>query len=216
MRKEDYGIVLKSFFPYKQKISILFRNTGKVLLVVPSVKDAQRLLSGMKISCNKSRFGDGFSGNGFSILQVPLFNHGNLGWIHLLLEICYYFVQIEDISFDIFDLLEFCLNLVSKSNLFGKFFYVVQKLCVLKLLFLLSFYPPRNLVFCDNVFQCIVSISVDSKNCGQVSSTDKLFVSFDDEMLKQIDKWILQCIAKHPQCAMFKTCNFLKTGCQTI
>ena len=209
MEKKDRGIVLKSFFPRKQKISVLFQNAGKRNLAVSSLDACQRLSPGMLIACMVNCSGDWDRGRDFSIIDMPLCDSNDLIWLHTLLELCYYFVPVGDQSCDIFDFLVASLTLLTKKKLFDPFFVIVQKLCVLKLLCLFSFYPPKNIISYVHIFHSLVLVSVDYENYAKVSLLKELLVECTHDDIKNIDNWIVHCVGSHPCSALFKTYVFL-------
>jgi hypothetical protein len=215
VEKKDRGIVLKTFFPRKQKVSILFKDSGKRNVAVSSLAECQRLYPGMLVSSFVNCTGDWDRGSNFTILDMPICDANDLTWLHTLLELCYYFVPVGDQSRDIFEFLVTSLELLTKKKSFDSFFVIVKKLCVLKLLCLFSFYPPKNIISYVHIFHSIVSVSVDYENYVKVNSLKELLVKCADDDIKNIDNWIAHCVRSHPCSAFFKTHAFLYKNCKT-
>jgi len=189
---EEVGIVLKSFFPYKCKISVLSRNSGKVNLFVRSLK----LSPGTFISFYLKKV---------EVLHVPLSPLDmHLTWIHHMLEICYYFVPINSACTDVFRLLQYSLKLGVQSSSFEPYFYIVKRICLIRLLVLLGFYPKGDLVPFISLFDDLVGVSLDSLDGQKVRLLEAVTVA----TVKKIDKWILSCLQEHSHFKQFNTVPF--------
>lgn len=190
----DVGIILKSLLPYKYKISVLSRYSGKV-----SVPVSRAFSPGTIISLPAP----------IEVLHVPLSPlDKHLAWIHHLLEICYYFVPLHSACPDVFRLLQYSLKLGVQSNVFEPHFYIVKRICLVRLLVLLGFYPNNKLVFLLGLFDDLVAASLDSSNDQKVRSLRSSFEAVTEKMIQEIDKWMLYCLKEHPHVKQFKTLSF--------
>lgn len=201
VEQEISGIVLKSFLPNKNKLSVLTRSWGKINLVAkPGVL---RVVSspGTQITFFTAR---AFESQVVFTTRIICVNANlraleqHLYWLHHLLEICYFFIPLGSSCPDVFQLIEYCFALCEQSSLFGSNFFVVKKLCLVRLFILLGFYPEQELFLGTEV-------SLDSLNVQKVRSLH------EDEataMVQAIDKWLFACLQEHPHVMHFKTMSF--------
>jgi hypothetical protein len=205
----ELGIVLRSFFPAKQKASILFSRRGKQSVVILSQEICRKLSAGMIIQSQPfSRGGSSFFYIDYCDIKEALMGRGiPLFLVHRLCELCYYFLPegldaIEVVNFFNW-LFEFCNDL--RLNVSDK--KALESLCEFKLLCLLSFYPPQNLASLVQVFHRLVSVSVDSKNTGRVISKEVIEMVLQEvaEHSTEIEKWMTECVSTHQLCKKFKT-----------
>lgn len=217
---EDFGIVLRSFLPYKNKISVLTQRFGKSNLIVrPATGRFNRRRNGSNLSAGIAikfftKPGSTTLVSRFEVLIVPSMPLGpHLYWFHHLLEICYYFIPVGDISVDVFKLLRYALELSEKSYVFDPYFHVVRKVFLLKILILLGFYPsrsaaPNDLIEVSYLFKDVVLVILDSSNIQKVRSLHVLLGNVSKQTIKEIDKWVLGCLYEHPHVEYFKTLSF--------
>lgn len=205
---QEAGIILKSFLPYKYKISVFSKREGKINLFVP--KKGRRVFSpGAIISFFYTAKGSNLFAKKIDILHVPLDSmKDNLDWIHHLLEIFYYFSPLNAVCGDLFRLLQFSFKIGGRACLFEPYFHIVKRICLVKFLVLVGFYPPRELLFLLGLFDDVVGVSLDSSNVQKVRSLHMSLEIITDQNVKEIDRWILQCLQEHPNIAQFKTVPF--------
>lgn len=206
----DVGIVIKSFLPCKHKLSVLSLNSGKVNLVF-SKRDGRQIFSpGVIIAF--SCVGNGsqaFFVKKMEILHVPIEPiRDHLNWIHHLLEICYYFLPLHATCTDVFRLLQYSLVSGGKSSVFEPYFYVVQRVCLVRLLVLIGFYPPDGLLYVLGLFDDVVRVSLDSSDAQKVRSLQKLLEGVSAQKVQEIDRWVLKNLREHSHRAQFKTLSF--------
>lgn len=205
---EDFGVVLKSFLPYKNKIAVLAQREGRTNLIVAPGRLHRKFSAGVAIRFFASPRDSRFISN-VEVVIVPVMPLGpHLYWFHHILEICYYFIPVGYVYADMFRLVRYALDLSSKSHYFEPYFHIVRKVFLLKTLILLGFYPKQALVDVANLFKNIVLVILDSSNVQKVRSLHVSLSKIDNKTLKEIDIWVLACLYEHPHVKYFKTLSF--------
>jgi hypothetical protein len=207
---KKYGIVLRSFFPYKRKISVITKCSGKINIVVRAKRLCPLFSAGTFI-----KFYSGFSVESCSfahdveVVVVPMPNMEQLCWLHNLLEICYFFLPLNSPCSDVFYFLKSCFEYNLRIDDKQKNFDVFKKTCLVKLFMLLGFQPDRDLVLFGNLFDTVVQgrrcllTFLDSIDDQKVESLGEI----SGLLLSKIDRWIMHCLQEHPNIASFKTIN---------
>lgn len=211
MAVKHFGIVLKTFFPYLHKISVLSRTYGKLNLVVRQPKITTVFSPGILVAFVpiKKNFDATVVVGSLEIIMVPfLKNDKDIYWVHHLLEICYYFAPLASPCVEIFYLLKHCFVLTEQASLFGQSFERVKKLCLLKLFALLGFHLDKALVPFIFLLEEVLTVSLDSSDMKKVRSLQPLLTNVSDAVAKQADEWLLRCVYTHPCITQFKTISF--------
>jgi hypothetical protein len=204
----DLGIVLKTFLPYKCKISVLSRNAGKVNIIVSRDAIKQIFSPGSIVSFFYTASRSDFFVQKVEFLYVPMGSIEDLCWIHYLLEICYYFLPLNAACVDAFRLIKYALELGNRSSIFEPYFFIVKRICLVRLLMVIGFYPPNRLLYLIGLFDDMVRVSLDSSNAQKVRLLHTSFEGITDQMVKDIDAWVLLCLQEHSHIAHFKTLLF--------
>ena len=209
MKEPELGIVLRSFLPAKQKVSVLFSRSGKQTVVIIPIEVCRKLSIGMTILCCHSSRGS--SPLRFvdycDIKNVYMGTKNNLLGIHRLCEICYYFLPENVTDSEVMKFFSWYFEFLQQELMEGVGFSAVQRLCEFKLFCLLSFYPPEDLVGFVQVFHRLVSVFVDSKNNGRVISKEVVEMLLKDvvDRTDEIGLWLEECAATHQCYKKFKT-----------
>ncbi len=188
--KKGIGIVLKTFFPHKQKVIVLDKQRGKIVCI-PDRNDIQ---PGSLISyqlSNQQRLP--FVRN-INLIELPLLlAREDILFVHHVLEVCYYFIRSDDPSPEIFDLL---LKLYhSEIMLCDK---VNKKIFLFTLFWKLGIYPESK-KFDSIYFRNLAMKFIDRLD----------FEYIDLEVERLVDAWLFECLAMHPCFNYFKTVHFL-------
>jgi len=210
MLKSRVGIILRSFLPYKHKLSVLTGRSGKISLIITHGQKRRIFSSGTIIRFSVKTLPQFPVVNKFEVVSVPM-PHMNehIYWLHHMFEIVYYFSPLESPCADLFQLVYWSLELAKCSHVFGSHFVVVKKICLVKLLIILGFYSEQELVNFGNLFDRIVFVFLDSSNGEKVRSLHALLHGVCQSRLQQADKWLWLCLQEHPHIARFKTISFL-------
>jgi hypothetical protein len=181
------GIILRSFLPYKQKISVLTERYGKINMVVRDKKS--RFPAGSIVTFNASLSARFVVMSDKEFIYVPMDGVvDRLYWLHHILEICYYLLPLRLPSEEIFRVV---LNSIRISRQADE---VVRRICLLKLLMLLGFYPENELIGLSNLFDRVVLTFLDSSDNRKVRSLQRrlsmLLQKVPKPLLEQVDKWI--------------------------
>jgi len=200
MSYHQLGIILKSFFPEKQTISLLSKLDGKIKLIILNGKKMQRLGPGTLISF----YTESYTAHDVTILSMPQFNSlDDMYWLHHLLELCYYFISLHEDCLQQFILIHVCQQLIDipKSPL-------NKKLITGLLLTTLGFYPPQSLLFLYNLKK-ILSSCIDFDLNKKIEFLVQHLEELNEKQLQDLDLWILECINSHPRREVFKTIKFI-------
>ena len=214
MSAQDKGIVLKSFLPNLHKICLLTHTHGKMNFILrPSSID--RVFSPgiiLSIFFTQTSFPSPILKK-IVVESVPIEQaKRSLYWLHHILEICYYFAPLASPCTDLFETVRYCFFLEKQISTFGSDHRIIQRACLVRLLKLIGFYPGgENHVF-DDLFGCVVAVSLDSTNFEKVRSLETLLADISHSMIEKIDRWVLICLQTHPCIAKFKTVSFLKNS----
>lgn len=129
--------------------------------------------------------------NDIELLEIPLeCVRNDFAFLHLVLELCYYFLPDLSPAPVIFDLVHFLLNSTEVLQ------YSVYKKIILARFFIHNgMYPEKE------------TLSVGDLQWLMHTSCDELMLSIDEPFEKRLREWILDCIYMHPQSKKFKTLN---------
>jgi len=206
MSGKKKGIILRSFLPYKQKLSVLSRSHGKLSIVIPRARCPRTFSPGTTIVFLAKTTENFPIARNVEIVSIPILEmKSHMSWLHQIIEIAYYFAPLGAPCADLFGLLQWCLTFAKNSEIFEPHFSVIKKICLVKLLMLLGFYSDKGVVSLSSLFDRIVFIFLDSANSEKVSSLHALLQDVCDDELQRVDKWLWLCLQEHPQAARFKT-----------
>lgn len=184
------GIIIKTFFPQKQKIAIFDNRLGKIVAVPPH----DRLCLGAVILYVASDRTNIFFMHQVDMIAVP-FNlaHDDILFLHHVLELLYYFVPIGSGDEQLFYMIQSLYNTEIWRNTAQ-----CKKMFLCKLFLFLGM-QPEEVYVCKKLLYRITALSVDM-----------LFQEFLDlESERALDAWLMHCIRMHPQIDYFKTIHFL-------
>ncbi len=207
MQNKEFGFILKRFLPYKKKLSVLSNMQGKINIITQPIDKLNLLWPGMLI-CFNSTFNNTkmqIASNVEIMINPIQINTQNFYWMHHILEICYYFVSLDDPCSEIFNFLYSFFSLIKIEKQFSKNIFIINKIYLIKLLCLIGFYPEKELLGFLNVYDQIRSNSIDFNNYQQVESLTMYLDKISLLYAKKIDKWALSCLSTHPCFKLFKT-----------
>lgn len=188
--KQNIGFILKKYFPKKIKLSVLDSKLGKI----DCVPNRTNICLGALIRYNVVIKRTIAYVENIDMITIPLTsNRSNLLFYHHVLELCYYFIPAECPVTNVFSLLAF-LCLVKESS----FTVQQRKFFLCKLFFLFGIYPEDK-QFQQQFFHRVMSESIDIL----VNATIDLRIE------REVDKWLMRCLAVHPSVNYFKTVCFL-------
>ena len=186
--EKNIGIVLKNYYPQKQKLVVLDKKEGKIQCV-PNRIDIPNgaILAYTKVKKHIHLI------NNIEILDVPFDIAGaDINFLHAVLEICYYFIPSECPNHGIFELLLYLYSFPNKIK-----YIIDKKLFLFKLFISLGIYPEGK------KFQTPYLHNLASESIDIIVGKD---LHLDIE--KDIDECLLACIEIHPMFRYFKTVNF--------
>ncbi len=184
------GIIVKTFFPRKQKVIVFDRKLGKLECVPhrPDIRAGSLITytynSGQSVPFLKN----------MNIIDVPLdLVREDILFVHHILEVCFYFLSAHQPAPEIFDLL---LKLYHSEK-------VLQTHQSKKLFLFLLFWKlgiaPEHKQFDQVYFRNLAIKAVDTMSSEQIQVYDE----------KAMDAWLYHCLLLHPCFDYFKTIHFL-------
>ncbi len=190
------GIILRSYLPKKQKLTVLDSKLGKIECIPNNCKSLYSLSNGSLISYFPKIWKENYYNIiDIEVLQMPFYwGQSNLLFFHHVLELCDYFLPFEDkTSNDIFDLI--ILLYASPEKV---------KSVLSKKLFLCAFFKkleiyPDDVDSYDSVILNLISDFLHS------SLSDKYEMSVNTDLRR----WLFGCVNAHPKAHRLRTIEFL-------
>jgi len=210
VEKKTLGFLLKRFFPKKQKLSLLCAHCGRMEATTSNPMICNSLWPGMLISFNyrsnqqKTIY---FVSNVEIVMNPEFHSFIDINTLHHILEICYYFVPIENPSHQVFSHLYNFFLLYKLESTFQTHQKLIHQVYIIKLLTLLGFYPEKELLAYLGLYEDLTSLYVDFDDPQKVKSLTRKLHDITKRKEKKINTWILGCIESHPYFKNFKTIN---------
>ena len=205
------GIILKTPSSEGQTFVTLSQTLGKINLVALKPNQKKQLRSGSVINFNARTLTGTLHASDDINLHTGLQTKSasELYWLHLLFEICYYFVPLHQPVDIIFTFLHNCTLLLDHRNLFDVQWPLIQKSTVGCLFLLLGFAPPLHITHLLTTTKTTILLFIDFTNDQKVELCKQYVQVLNKIPLAALDKWVLQCIQTHPSRQLFKTINFV-------
>ena len=215
MLNHDFGIVLKSFYPSKNKFSILSQSSGKfnVIFLPNSFKNS--FSSGLLLDFYYETLP-----NSSNILRkismeiVPVYKEKcDMDWLHNILEISYYLIPIGLPAGDVFSLLKDCCFFLKNRFLFDNYFNFVKRICWARFFVMNGFRPNQSAAYAFDLYDNIKTENLNESRVGYLKELKifhKLLNKNVDSIIKDIDEWVINCMK---ECSFFenlKTFSFIK------
>lgn len=206
----ELGFVLKRFLPYKCKFSILTQTMGKINIIT-SLQEGRNLWPGSLISLiGIDKLANVFSFASLEVLIVPTESNVNdICWLHQVLEICYFFLSLNEPVSDVFKSVYNALLMLSNYNFNEIEDKLLKRLFVVNIFFLIGFYPSQNIKNILSKYGFDLYRAVDFSSIEAVKSLQTYLIEIKDVEIKELDCWILLNLNKHPNKKFFKTTKFL-------
>lgn len=210
--EKDLGIILKRFYPQKQKFSVLTQNMGKINLVPPFDKKGSKLWPGTLIEFSQSKkFETIIYADNIEIHNIPIdYDYYNMCWQHIILEICYFFMALDDPSPKIFEYVYNALVFFPKTNENMVNNKLIKRFIITYLFFLLGFYHDEKVEEVFSKYNLDVKSGIDFSSLETVKSMESSFDKKLTEDIQIINNWILENLNQHPNNNFFKTKSFIK------
>lgn len=189
------GIILKRYMPKQHKLCVFDRVWGKIDCVPEREYPIERLSVGTLIfyysEKQRRRY---YPITNVDMVRAPFAAaRSDLLFVHHVLEIAYNFISFEQHDNALFELLTFACahgQLLRSAR--------EKKLFLFKLFVVLGMYPEGSLFRCAEL------------HCLAVGAIDNLFdLNIDLKIEKELDYWLLKCIAMYPGADNFKTGHFI-------
>lgn len=190
------GIVLRTYIPYKQKLSVLDAELGRIDCIPQNKKIADRLFHGAYISYVVKPWGMHYIAYDISLLEGPTYlSQKDFLFFHHLLELCFYFLPVHSQERPIFELVKIAYTHPKMLRT-----ELSQKIFLCHFFRYLSIYPGNIHSYSASFFR-LISGPFDSK----VNAEDEKKVHLD------LQRWLLSCVSTHPYAQRIKTMDFLKS-----
>lgn len=209
---QEFGFVIRKFYPKQQKACILLSDQGKISLSIKDQSLCHRLRPGMLVSCIFL-----IEKNGSQLLSsieiLDFFKCSvveEVQWVHLVLELIYFFSPLNNPCPDIFLFLfqYFKLfNFIKHNNKEKNAFFAAG---FAKLLSLLDFQPTATIRHSIIFFDYLVSNYIDIDELQNIKSISGCLQVISESLFQEICDWGLVCIKSHPQFVSFKTVDILR------
>ncbi|NRB21318.1 hypothetical protein HRU45_01070 [Candidatus Dependentiae bacterium] len=194
--QKNGGIILRTYFPGKQKIALLDRKKGKFDAVPPD----ENMSPGMIIVYNLPL---SYSGCPFlsdvEIIEAPMaLAKNDILFLHHLLELCYYLIPYGICDTFIFDLVYRAYESLERKkahNMRYKF------LVLFKLLAEVGMYPEDKTYHTPYYYKLAK---------GPIENGDLDIIN--DDVEHALNKWVYTCLSSHPCFGNLKTVHFLTAG----
>ncbi len=207
MQKKELGLVLKRFYPQKQKLAVLCSSRGRVDIVTRPYQKMFQIWPGMLISFfySNSVKNIHFADN-IEILMSPLIKKAScLDWLHHFLELCYYFVPSEKPSPQVFNCLYAFLRISRLEEEFKDYIEVIKKVFLVKLLSINGFYPEDDFLVCLSLYDQLTFLYIDFSDTQKVEFLKQNLEQLKRHKIKNINDWVVDCMSSHPYFKNFKT-----------
>ncbi len=185
LMQKHVGILLRKYTQTKEKSSIFDAYIGRLEAIIQS-PHVHLLHHGTVFSYYPTpKYNNIYLLTEIEIIHTPFhLARENINFLHHLLELCYYFLPLHSEHAAVFELVEKTLSrpIENKLLLLFRFFTLV------------GFYP-ENVPFEKSYFLRLLSYPLETI----------LKEKLDDEQLKMLESWLLQCVELHPEKKRFKT-----------
>lgn len=206
MEITETGIVLKRFFPFKQKTSVLTKEHGKITIFSSKKTMCQKLWPGMIFTFEMNNRSENFIlADKIEIVEsnTPI-SHNNIITLHQILEICYYSAPLHAPLQELFYLVATIIIVFQNEKFHEKNLGKIKYLFLLKLLLVLGVYPANNLELFSKVIKNLSIASIDFSDEQKVEFLMR-YLETNIESLKIIKKVVIDCLKNHPCYNAFKT-----------
>ena len=179
MHKKHTGIVVKRYFPQKQKIVLFDDEWGKITCVPPH----DRISLGTLLSYETQvRNGVMFIYD-VELIAMPFDGlEIDILFVHHVLEVCYYFIPIGSAEFQIYP---FLINIMRSFDDISS--VRIQKGLICKILAHLGVYPINSHLALP--LEDFINIPIDNVVMGNLELAHEDF----------FDRWLTWCLTTHPQ-----------------
>ncbi|MCF7799597.1 hypothetical protein K9L05_02790 [Candidatus Babeliales bacterium] len=205
----ELAFILKKNILNQHKISVLTQKHGKIYLLENSIKKSQFLWPGMLISFKlhdmKYQKQNYFVCSNIEILLSPDKNF-DLNWIHHVLELCYYFIPLQDSCDKIFGFVFNCFLFSKLELIFEEHVFLIRSVSLLKFLEITGCYLSSDFSKYLQLYQNLTNFLVNIANKQKEDFLRTNLDQISEFEIKKITKWIFSCISQHPCSKLFKTC----------
>lgn len=185
------GIVLKSYLPQQHKLALLDERLGRINIMSGVLK--HKLVQGLLLEYYPERSGRWAVVSGVEIIAEPrAWAQHDLLFFHHVLEICYFFVPLESVVRPVFDMVKALYVHHHELQSAG-----AKKLFLCRLFACLGLYPEDEALHTPSMHR-LLSVPIESMFEERIGA----------DVEQELHRWLVRCIAVHPQVNMFKTMQF--------
>lgn len=200
METKEHCIIIKAFYPYKQKLSVITQTMGKINLVCPASLIA-KMRPGMVLACIPEALNETtYHTRSVELIRVPTFTHQrDFYCFHHLAELCYYAVPLASPCDEIFYYLNQTLVRLESILLADQEQISFHALMIAQLLILIGFYPRKTE---------LSSLFIDFAKSDTIDCLRACILSGKKQQ-ESLNAWIIECLKSHPSYKQFKTLPFM-------
>ena len=207
----EHGFILKKLPPGDSKFSVLTQSRGKLIIAIPPQTNMRLLNIGSRIQfvVSDQQYNVHIVNNIQLVdsLHSPML--ADLVWMHHLLELCYYFVPLHQLSHDCFEFLVQCNILLALQAHFQDMWESIKRICIGILLCIVGFYPSDELLSPILALKGALLRFIDFEDMQNIELITETVQKVCIEQQKKFEQWMLEYIETHPRREAFKTLNFM-------
>jgi len=198
--QNQMGLVLTKKNSQSLKHIVLDNVIGKIMCIVEA-RDERKVFQGALISYNVvvQRNGNHMLAQ-VEVIGLPFeWARHDIVFLHQIFELLYHFIPIGSGPVPVLDLIQFLYRDESKLLLDSPF----KKKLLLCKLFIIIGVQPEDSRFDSPFFHMISAVPIDL-----LVQSDLQLISACAANHRELDQWLMHCIASHPYAHYFKTIKF--------
>ncbi len=191
--QQHAGIVLRRYMPKKQKISVLDAHLGRIEAVIRDERLLQNVWPGMELVYIPVEGTGVYLLEQAAMIAAPFMSaRSDIDFLHLILELSYYFLELHDVNVDMYSLVRFsCL---------GDYELTYEQKIMVVAKFLWQLRQEIDMLQDKKEVQRLLALPLE----GMLNE----IVGID--VMADLFSWIRYAISCHPQRTYFKTIGFIK------
>lgn len=191
------GIVLKKY-AHKNKIALLDKALGRIDGILFA---RQEFAIGAQLSYSLDEHLGTYFIVSCEVIDVPLMlGKYDVYFLHHVLEVCYYSVQLGSVDQAVFDIIIFLYKHFSPL-----WSMAAKKIVIFRLFIAIGYYVDHQLLRKPSII-ALCAMPID-KLFGVIIDLDDVLDDVND--IKDMRDWLCECLMEHPYGDQFKTVNFL-------
>ena len=191
--QQHAGIVLRRYMPKKQKISVLDAHLGRIEAVIRDERLLEKVWPGMELVYIPMEGTGVYVLDQATMIAAPFMSaRSDIDFLHLILELSYYFLELHDVNADMFSLVRFACS--------GDYELTYEQKIMLVAKFLWQLRQEIDMLQDKREVQRLLALPL----AGMLNE------AVDVDVMAHLFNWIRYAISCHPQRTYFKTIGFIK------